>query len=256
VDKEVKWTAKCKDKSLVGTVKEVIKQISHSKKWPKVKGEKGLVNSYSLLQDHYFEHMRAAGFEDIERGERGSTKEHLEVLDYKIQQEKKHLAELEQQAVKTEQTLEKKTAQVEKLNKETAVKTKAAATIKEIDAMGHGLPLVPGVHFTDDEAAKLKALAKKSVNADDRIAATKKKMAAVEEQLAAVDVKLRDSQIEANHWHRELADLKNEVKDYLRLVKNFPAQVKELFDGLHHDEQAKQQQAERQHHKKSYDRGL
>lgn len=32
VRKEVKWTKKCKDKSLVGTTKEVINQISHSNK--------------------------------------------------------------------------------------------------------------------------------------------------------------------------------------------------------------------------------
>ena len=37
VDKEVKWTKHCKDPALAGTVKEVIKQVSHSKKWPKEK---------------------------------------------------------------------------------------------------------------------------------------------------------------------------------------------------------------------------
>ena len=33
VDKEVRWTKRCKDPALVGTVKEVIHQVSHSKKW-------------------------------------------------------------------------------------------------------------------------------------------------------------------------------------------------------------------------------
>ena len=32
VEKEIKWTKRCKDKALVGTVKEVIRQVSHSKK--------------------------------------------------------------------------------------------------------------------------------------------------------------------------------------------------------------------------------
>ena len=86
VDKEILWTKRCKDPALVGTVKEVIKQVSNSKKWAseKVMGEDGkerLVYSYSLLQDRYFEHMRAAGFTDFQRGERGSTTEHLDVLD-------------------------------------------------------------------------------------------------------------------------------------------------------------------------------
>lgn len=31
VMKEVKWTKRCKDKSLVGTTKEIINQVSHSK---------------------------------------------------------------------------------------------------------------------------------------------------------------------------------------------------------------------------------
>ena len=33
VRKEVEWTKKCKDKSLIGTTKEVINQVSHSNKW-------------------------------------------------------------------------------------------------------------------------------------------------------------------------------------------------------------------------------
>lgn len=37
VPKEVLWSKRCKDPALVGTVKEVIPQISHSKKWPKEK---------------------------------------------------------------------------------------------------------------------------------------------------------------------------------------------------------------------------
>ena len=41
VDKEVLWTKRCKAPELVGTVKEVIKQVSHSKKWPRFKTDKG-----------------------------------------------------------------------------------------------------------------------------------------------------------------------------------------------------------------------
>ena len=57
VQKEVKWSKRCKDKALVGTVKEVITQVSHSKKWAshKVIGEDGkpyLEKSYSLFRGH------------------------------------------------------------------------------------------------------------------------------------------------------------------------------------------------------------
>ena len=82
--------------------KETIPQISQSNKWPlRQQGERDgkivTLNSYSFLQDRYYEHMKAAGFEGFERGERGSTTEHLEVLDYKIQQDRKHLAVLGQE---------------------------------------------------------------------------------------------------------------------------------------------------------------
>ena len=41
VQKEIKYSKRCKDKSLVGKTKEVINQVSHSKKW---KSQKALDN--------------------------------------------------------------------------------------------------------------------------------------------------------------------------------------------------------------------
>ena len=97
VEKEVRWSKRCKDPALVGTVKEVVHQVSHSKKWAsrKITDENGhtqIIKSYSLLQDRFFEHMRDAGFEDFERGERGSTAEHLSVIEYKTKKESERLA--------------------------------------------------------------------------------------------------------------------------------------------------------------------
>ena len=67
VQKEIKWSKRCKDKALVGTVKEVVNQVSHSKKWKSEQivdenGNKILVRSYSLLQDKSFDYMQNAGF--------------------------------------------------------------------------------------------------------------------------------------------------------------------------------------------------
>jgi hypothetical protein len=100
VEKEILWSKRCKDPALVGTVKEVIHQISHSKKWAsqKVRDEDGaqhIVKSYALLQDRFFEHMRDAGFEDFERGERGSTAEHLSVTEFKVKKETERLEDLQ-----------------------------------------------------------------------------------------------------------------------------------------------------------------
>lgn len=107
VDKEVRWTKRCKDPELVGKVKEVIHQVSHSKKWRSEKAldedGKSILNakgkpiyraSYSILQDRFFGHMHEAGFTGFLRGERGSTAENLTVLEYKIEQDRKRLEEL------------------------------------------------------------------------------------------------------------------------------------------------------------------
>ena len=104
VEKQILWSKRCKDESLRGTVKETIMQVSRSKKWeskqavdengaPMVTstGKKILRKSYSVLQDDFYEHMVAAGYTDIQRGERGSTEEHLTVTQFKVEQEQQRL---------------------------------------------------------------------------------------------------------------------------------------------------------------------
>ncbi len=136
VEKRILWTKRCKDPALVGTVKEIIPQISHSKKWPRFKDASGKwINSYSLLQDRFFEGMRAFGFEGFERGERGSTAEHLEVLDYKIKKDSERLADL------TVQT-EKKHAEGIHLTEATKVRAdEILDLVPEIIVIG--FPLIP-----------------------------------------------------------------------------------------------------------------
>lgn len=100
VEKEILWSKRCKDPALVGTVKEVIHQVSHSKKWASQKatdedGHTHIVKSYAQLQDRFFEHMRDAGFEDFERGEKGSTAEHLSVTEFKVKKETERLEDLQ-----------------------------------------------------------------------------------------------------------------------------------------------------------------
>ena len=83
-------------------------QVSRSKKWasqPSVdangqpllskNGKPILRPSYSVLQDQFYDRMRAAGYDDIERGQRGSTEEHLTVTQFKVQQEQQRLAEIQ-----------------------------------------------------------------------------------------------------------------------------------------------------------------
>ena len=131
VEKQILWSKRCMDKSLVGTVKETIMQVSRSKKWEsKValdeqgnplltsKGKKVLRTSYSVLQDDFFNYMKAAGYTDVERGERGSTEEHLTVTQFKVAQEQQRLEDVTAQIAQTEQALDTAQAAVEKKQKE------------------------------------------------------------------------------------------------------------------------------------------
>ena len=119
VEKEIKWTKRCKDKDLVGKVKETIHQVSHSKKWWKRKDENGVwINSYSLLQDRFYEHMKSAGFKDFERGKRGSTAKHLTDIDFKMKKDKERSAKLEK-------SIEVKKNKVAKLDKKLTIELQA-----------------------------------------------------------------------------------------------------------------------------------
>ena len=94
VEKEILWSKRCKDPELRGTVKEVVNQISHSKKWKsdipmtdekgnpllKKNGKPMFRASYSILQDELFNYMTERGFKGFQRGEYGSTAEHLTSL--------------------------------------------------------------------------------------------------------------------------------------------------------------------------------
>ncbi|MDR1247159.1 MAG: plasmid recombination protein [Clostridiales Family XIII bacterium] len=250
VQKEIKWTKRA-GPELVGKVKAVIPQINHTDKWPRKKFNGKFINEYSLLQDRYFEHMAAAGFPDIQRGERGSAAEHLSVEEYKYQQEKKRVAEVSVQVEQSEMRLgdlekqaEKKEKRLDKLDEQISVKEKAKATIAEVEAMGHSIPLIPGVHLTDDEAKKLKTLAKKSVTIQDRNAEWKKKFAAVEQQLADTKQELNEIARDRDYWKRKFKDLEQMVKPYLTAIINFPQVLKDFID--RHWQERKQQKTHTQ----------
>ena len=156
VEKEVRFSKRCKDPTLVGTVKEVIHQISHSKKWVSQKttdeqGRTQLIKSYSLLQDRFFEYMRDVGFEDFERGERGSTAQHLSVTEFKVKKETERLENLQS----TVQVVEEKLEQLS--DQEEAAAKKADAARERVE---HLVPKMQKVEelaraFTNDAAQVL-----------------------------------------------------------------------------------------------------
>ena len=126
-------------------------------------GFRFLFQAYSVLQDDFFNFMRAAGYEDVERGERGSTEEHLTVTQFKVQAEQQRLEAVTGQVAQAEQSLEDTKAATEKqkkkleaLKKETQAATSVAMTAHEIESMGKKNPITGNITLTPDECRTLK----------------------------------------------------------------------------------------------------
>ena len=233
VEKQILWSKRCKDKSLVGTVKETIMQISSSKKWiskPTLdedgnpvlnsKGKPILRKSYSVLQDDYFNAMRAAGYTDVERGERGSTEEHLTVTQFKVKAEQERLEVLEAQTEKKEQ-------QLQRIEQKTKIKKSQATTFDEIDSMGRKT-FTGKIEFTPHEAEQLKNLAKKAISASAVIADLKKK--------------LETARQDARIWKERYEALQTQTKDFLAALKKAPEAVKNFISRILHMEKSKPEQ--------------
>ena len=229
VEKQVLWSKRCKDKSLVGTVKETITQVSSSKKWKSLpavdeqgrpilqkNGKPVLRKSYSVLQDDFFNAMRTAGYTDVERGERGSTEEHLAVAQFKTEREQERLAALERQVEKKEKVLQK-------VEQKIVVQKGTAATFTQIDGMGRKT-LLGKVEFSQQEAEDLKQLAKKGIAADTTIKDLQRDLKSAR----------RDAQI----WKRRYEELKEQAKDFLAAVRKAPERVMAFISKVLHTEQA------------------
>ena len=176
VEKQILWSKRCKDEALRGTVKEVITQVSRSKKWESkpvldedgnpmlnARGKKILRSSYSVLQDDFFHFMRVAGYTDLERGERGSTEEHLTVTQFKVQAEQQRLETVAGQVAQAEQSLEdakaataKQKKKLESLQKETKAAKTIALTVQDIEVMGKKATFGNNITLTPDECRTLK----------------------------------------------------------------------------------------------------
>ena len=238
VEKQILWSKRCKDKSLVGTVKETIMQVSRSKKWEsKVAldeqgnplltstGKKVLRTSYSVLQDDFFNYMKAAGYTDVERGERGSTEEHLTVTQFKVAQEKQRLEAVTAQVAQSEQTLatttaaaEKKEKELKSLQKQTKEVQRLNLTVQDIEDMGKVNKFTGNVTLTPKECDLLKGYAENSF------------------LYRAENVKPKD-QLEtakrsASKWKKKYDDLFAEVKSYLDAIKLAPERVRAFLNAV------------------------
>jgi len=161
VEKQILWSKRCKDPSLVGTVKETIMQVSSSKKWlsqPALdddgspilqkNGKPVLRKSYSVLQDNVFNFMLATGYDDVERGEHGSSEEHLTVTQFKVEQEKHRLEELN--VAKTEAQAEIVHLQEEKTDAQNEAK-EAKARLNDLAPKVEKMEILAAKYSDDPE---------------------------------------------------------------------------------------------------------
>ena len=237
VEKQILWSKRCKDKALVGTVKETVMQVSRSKKWAskpllddagkpvlQKSGKPVLKKSYSVLQDDFFHYMRNAGYTDVERGERGSTEEHLTVTQFKVQREQERLDSLtaqidqkEQHLTQTNKTLSKTEKELAAIQKKAAVTKDALIHAQDMESLGKRT-LLGNYSLTEDELSALKKQAAHGYVVDVENRQLKQQLAAAKRDCA--------------EWQARYRDLRNDVQPYLNALRHAPDRVRNFFENL------------------------
>ena len=231
VEKQILWSKRCKDKALVGTIKETVMQVSRSKKWAskpllddagkpvlQKNGKPVLKKSYSILQDDFFNYMRNAGYTDVERGERGSTEEHLTVTQFKVQREQERLDSLtaqidqkEQHLTQTSKTLSKKEKELAAVQKKAAVTKDALIHAQDVESLGKRT-LLGNYSLTEDELSALKKQAAHGYMMDVENRSLKEELSAAKKESA--------------RWSSKYHDLWYDVKPYLDALHRAPELVR------------------------------
>ena len=229
VEKEIKWSKRCKDKSLIGTTKEIINQVSHSKKWKSEQltdnfgnpvydenGKAKLVKSYSLLQDRFFQYMSDSGYRGFIRGIKGSTKEHLSDLEFKIKKE-------------TEK-LEKITNSVDEKQSNFDNYMQYDKKVEDISNLGKPKKFSKKIELEPKDYETLTQYAKKGIVAD--------------KEIYERDTRIENLRNTVNRWIEKYDGLVEKTKEYFHAIKLAPQKVADFFKSLFDKE--KQDELERQ----------
>ena len=272
VEKEIRWSKRCRDPALRGTVRETVMQVSHSKKWPMVPatdetgrpvlkkdGRPRLISSYSLLQTAFYEHMKAAGFTDFERGIEGSTAEHLDVLEYKVKQDRQVVQELRQEIGDLGTQAEEARKQRDELRGEV---TAAAGDLRAVQAdigdvrQMHGRSrrkaLTKRIELPEDDYARLLKLAESAagLQVENRHLA---------QELQNSGTMLWRLRREAEDTEERLHQLWMDTRSYREAVKIAPRRVSEFLSGVlreHRREQSVTRQSRTQQRSRDWEMQL
>ena len=148
------------------------------------KGKPVLKKSYSVLQDDFFQYMRDAGYDDVERGERGSSEEHLTVTQFKVQQEQARLAGLTEQNRQQEQQAATLGRQIEKIQNQQI----DIAAIEKIEATS--IPFSSKVAVEREDFDRISTLAKKYVTAEKKESKLQKALDAANKLIAKLKAEI------------------------------------------------------------------
>ena len=165
--------------------------------------------------------MVAAGYTDIQRGERGSTEEHLTVTQFKVAQEQQRLTQVQAAAVQAQAEADQKKREANAAEKKLAkaearigAAQKLDVTYGEIEEMGEK-SLTGNVTFTPREASVLKTMAQEALSSRIR------------------RYKLEDALTRAKHdaeiWKKRYETLKEKTVPFLAAVERAPRRVMDFL---------------------------
>ena len=155
------------------------------------------------MQDKFFEYMQEAGFKGFERGERGSDAENLSCTQYKLERDKKHLAEIEEKIASADEKLS------------TILPVRASAEI--IDNMGKKT-LTGKIQMSAEDYGYISNLAKECL-------VNRRTVQIYESSNRALSEKIKELQ-------SELTEIKEKCRPYLEALKLAPQKVKEFIGGI------------------------
>ena len=261
VKKEIKWSKRCKDKSLIGTTKEIINQVSHSKKWKSQqatdlqgnplydeKGKAILIKSYSLLQDRFFQYMSNSGYRGFIRGLKGSTAEHLSDLEFKAKKESEKL-ELITNKVKQQQV--KFAENTSAINETEKRRNQVQQDLNEIKKDIDNYKSYKG-DIDNIDVGKSKLFGKKvELDTDDY-----KNLVKYAKKGIASDVEITKLKEENKKLKHDFNELKEKARDFIHAIAYAPTKVADFFKSLFKQEEQEKQSrlelAERQRLEKLY----
>lgn len=250
VKKEIKYSKRTKDKSLIGKVKETIMQVSHSKKWKSQKAldnegneilnDKGkpiLIKSYSLLQDRFYKYLSDNGYKDFIRGEKGSTAKHLSDIEFKAKKEREKLEAITDKVKEQQSRFAENTSAIEDSEKR---KSKVQQELNEIKKdIGNYKGYKGNIDNIDVEKSKLfgKKIELDNNDYQNLVKYAKKGI------VADIEItKLKEENTKLKHDFREL---KEKTRDFIRAIAYAPTKVMNFFKSLFkEEEQEKQRQLE------------